>query len=210
MDPMIDTSTCPARSIDGRRHSNPRGYDVRSSTRPTLAMTAHGVAALRRDLERLREERDREVPQRLRAACVTGATIGNDEYLAIKEDEAVLSARIATLEDLLRRATVVDPAIDGGGVVGIGSSVSVEFIASGAKGCYRIVGAHESLEAGTASTASPLGRALLGQEPGTVVEFELPNGRAQRLLITATRAPKSRQPRSRLPLPTGDDDGLAA
>jgi len=62
------------------------------------------------------------------------------------------------------------------------------FIASGATACYRIVGAHEPLAAGAASAASPLGRALVGQEPGALVQFELPNGHQQHLRIIATRA----------------------
>ncbi len=188
---MIDSTPTTLGSLHGFELPVTPSYDVRATMPPTLAMTAHGLAALRRDLERLQDERDQEIAQRLRAARTSGDTTGNDEYLSVKEDELVLSARIASLEDLLHRATVADGAIDGQGIVGIGSSVSIEFIASGATAFYRIVGAHEPLGAGAASAASPLGRALVGQEPGALVQFELPNGHAQHLRIIATRASTS-------------------
>jgi transcription elongation factor GreA len=142
-------------------------------------MTAHGLAALRNHLEGLRRERDHEVRERLEAARGSG----EDEYLAIKEEEAVLAARIANLEDLLARASVADAGAGGHTVVGIGATVSVEFLASGATARLRIVGAHEPLRSQTASTASPIGQALLGKEPGEIVQFELPSGKAQSLRV---------------------------
>lgn len=177
---MIDSSSASSPAFVGSTSE----ASAPATPPPALAMTSHGLTALRRDVERLRRERDQDLPARLRVAHAAG---GSDEYLAIKEDEAVLSARILNLEDLLRRATVVDAAIDGQGVVGIGSNVLVEYLASGATACHRIVGAHEPLEPGAASAASPIGQALIGQEPGALVEFELPNGHVQRLRIIATR-----------------------
>lgn len=185
MDLMIDSSPTTLGSPNGFAQRVAPSYEVRTTPPPTLAMTTHGLAALRRDLDRLRHERAHEVAHRLQGTQTSG---DNDEYLAVKDDELVLSARIASLEDLLHRATVADAAIDGHGIVGIGSSVSVEFMASGATACYRIVGAREPLAAGTASAPSPLGRALVGQEPGALVQFELPNGHTQHLRIVATRA----------------------
>lgn len=185
MDLMIDSSPTTLEFPTGFAPPVTPSYEVRATEQPTLAMTAHGVAALRRDLERLRHERDQEVAQRLQTTRTSG---DNDGYLAVKDDELVLSARIASLEELLHRATVADAAIDGHGIVAIGSSVSVEFMASGATACYRIVGAREPLGAGAASAASPLGRTLVGQAPGALVQFELPNGHTQHLRIVATRA----------------------
>ena len=62
-------------------------------------VTAERLLALRGDVARLREEKEQEVARRLREARPFGDPRGNDGYLAVKEEEAVLEARIAILED---------------------------------------------------------------------------------------------------------------
>src|SRR5690242_3048496 len=89
-----------------------RDYERRGRGSPTvdaeIPLTATARQALKEGLARLRDERHREIPARLRIAREFGDMANNDEHLAIREDEAVLAARVARLEDLLRRAVVVD------------------------------------------------------------------------------------------------------
>jgi transcription elongation GreA/GreB family factor len=89
-----------------------------------VLLTEAARRALLRQLSDLREEQRREIPARLRIAREFGDTANSDEYLAIREEEAVLAARIARFEDILARATVVEPA-DGDELVAAGSEVVV-------------------------------------------------------------------------------------
>ena len=79
------------------------------TTSDDVPVTTATRQTLERALASLRAER-REIPTRLRSARQFGDTANNDEHLAIREEEAVLAARIARLEDILMRATEVDDA----------------------------------------------------------------------------------------------------
>jgi transcription elongation factor GreA len=142
-------------------------------------MTAATLDALRDELQRLRARTRVELAQQLREARAFGAGSNTDEFHAVREEQLVLEARIAALEETVARAAVVDPGdAERGGVV-IGSTVLVEDLDSGAVSQYRLASAHHSRGPDTISAASPMGRALVGATPGTVVTVDLPNGRAR-------------------------------
>jgi transcription elongation factor GreA len=152
-----------------------------------VPITTAARQALERELATLRREKQREIPRRLRLAREFGDTANNDEHQAIREDEAVLAARIARLEDILMRATVIDRAAADDSVA-IGSRVAVVDLVSGERLEYVIDGAHGPRRQGTVSVLSPVGRALLGRRPGERVTVELPNGRRRELEVRAIRA----------------------
>lgn len=149
-----------------------------------LPVTAAAYAALERERESLRMEKWR-FAERLRSAREFGDTANNDEYLAIREDEAVVDARIARLEDILRRARIVDSS-DTDGTIAIGSSVTVLDVGAGEPFDYVIDSAHAPVAPNAVSAVSPVGRALLGRQPGEVVSVQLPKkGRTRELEIVA-------------------------
>lgn len=100
----------------------------------------------------------------------------------------VLEARIASLENAIARAVVVDTREGRDGVAVIGSTVSVEDLTSGAKSSYQLASAHAA-ERDVISAASPMGQALIGTKPGSVVTVDLPNGRSRSLRVTAIEDP---------------------
>ncbi len=138
----------------------------------------------------MREEKRRDIPARLRVAREFGDTINNDEHLAIREEEAVLAARITRLEDILMRASVVDSA-DADDAVSIGSHVSVVDVETGETLEYAIEGAHGAIEPGTVSAVSPIGKALLGRSRGEQVRVELPHRRRRELRLREIRASRA-------------------
>lgn len=140
---------------------------------------------MRAELARLRQRLDGEFTDRLREARGFGASHENDEYLQIKEEEAVLAARMRQLESLLDSAKVVDEGSAGSGVVAIGSRVEVKNARSGAVRKHRITGGFEPVEPGDVSANSPVGQALLSRSVGEAVEVELPSGRTAKLEIVA-------------------------
>jgi transcription elongation factor GreA len=149
--------------------------------RPIIA--AGHERALRAELERLRHQLDVEFTERLRDARGFGSSDANDEYLQIKEEEAVLAAGMSHISMLLETALVVDETELEGGVVALGRTVDVKDRDSGRRQRYRLTGGHEPLTLGVASAGSPMGRALMGGRPGDVVEVVLPRGRLRRLEI---------------------------
>jgi transcription elongation factor GreA len=155
-----------------------------------VPVTIAAREALERDLSSLRAEQ-REIPARLRIAREFGDSANNDEHQAIREEEAVLAARIARLEDILIRTAVVerDNADDS---VTIGSSVSVVDVDTGERLEYVIGSAHGVLSRGTVSALSPVGRALLGRRVGETASIQLPRGRRKKLELREIRHPRER------------------
>ena len=153
-----------------------------------VPVTATAHAALEADLERLTFEKEREIPERLRSAREYGAGSNNDDYLAILEDEAVIDARIARLEETLARAEIIDPAASDDTVT-IGATVTIRDTASTSPVDYVVASAHAATEPGHVSAASPVGRALLGRRTGERVAVTLPRGRMRQFEIVAIAQP---------------------
>jgi transcription elongation factor GreA len=147
-----------------------------------LPVTAAAYDALVREVVELRYEKFEVLPERLRTAHEYGDGSNNDDTLAIREEEAVIDARLARLESVLRRARIIPPAASSD-VVALGSRVSVRDVGSSAVHDYVIDSAHSSTAPGGVSVVSPVGIALLGRRSGDVVAVDLPNGRVRELEI---------------------------
>lgn len=149
----------------------------------SMLLTPDGAAALAQELERLRHERDVEFAARLSEIRAFGELGSNDDYLQIKEEEAVVDARVRQLESVLNAARVIDGAQGSGDLVEIGSRVEVENLASGDVRTHELAGGFEQLGPGQISANSPVGQALLGRRAGDAVTVELPTGRSVRLRV---------------------------
>lgn len=156
-----------------------------------LLMTPEGAQELREELERLRTEGREEIARQLREARAFGDDANNDEHQAVREQEAILEARIASLEEVLARAIIVDASEADGDVALLGSTVTIENLATGKQASYRIAGAHETIADGTVSAASPMGQALMGARAGETVSVHLPNGRSVEVRILAIEPPRA-------------------
>ena len=150
-----------------------------------VILTPEGLEKLKTELEDLTTNKRREVAERIKDAREYGDISENSEYDDAKNEQAMLEARIATLEEKLRSATVIDAADVTTDVVQVGSLVSVED-ESGKKDKYSIVGSAEANPAERKlSNESPVGRALIGRSRDDVVEVPLPRGGTRRLRVTA-------------------------
>lgn len=166
-----------------RQPDQPAGANGGARTAPAkAAMTAGGLKAARGELARLRRSSRLEIEHRLREARAYGDGSNNDEHHAVREDQMVLEARIAGLDRAIARATIVDPADAEPGVAVIGSTVSIEDVATGAVTRYRLASAH-SPGPDLISAASPMGHALIGAGPGATLTIRLPNGRPRRVRL---------------------------
>jgi transcription elongation factor GreA len=148
-----------------------------------VILTAEGLANLKAELDTLTTIRRREVAGRIKEAREFGDISENAEYDDAKNEQAMLEARIASLEDKLRSATVIDSSDIGTDVVGVGSVVHVKD-EGGKSTKYTIVGSAEASPGDMKlSNESPIGKALLGHKRGEEVAITTPRGQ-RKLKIT--------------------------
>ena len=141
-------------------------------------LTPEGLEKLKKELQYLKTVKRKEIAERLEKSIAYGDLTENSEYHETKEAQGFLEGRILELEDLLNNAVLIPPAEKQNGLAQIGSTVLVK--AGSEKESFRIVGAKEAnpLE-GKISADSPLGKAILNQTKGVMIEVETPQGRVQ-------------------------------
>ena len=148
-------------------------------------LTPQGLEELKTKIEFLRNDRRREVAERIKEAREFGDISENSEYDDAKNEQAMLEARIASLEEKLRSASVIDAKDLSNDVVRVGSVVNVKDETSGKSLQYTIVGSTEANPGeNKLSNESPVGKALLGNKRNDIVDVQLPSGKARKLKIT--------------------------
>jgi transcription elongation factor GreA len=150
-----------------------------------VILTPEGLTRLKDELSHLQNDRRREVAERIKEAREFGDISENAEYDDAKNEQAMLEAKIAQLEERIRAATVVNPDELSNDVVQIGSIVHVKDEKSGKSQKFTIVGSAEANPAeAKLSNESPVGRALIGHKRNDVVSVQVPKGPARKLKIT--------------------------
>jgi transcription elongation factor GreA len=142
-----------------------------------VILTAEGYEKLKQEIEYLQNDKRREVADRIRIARDFGDIAENAEYDDAKNEQAMLEARIAKLEEQLTAARVIEAKEIKSDVVSIGSRVKLKDMDDNKTVEYHIVGSAEAnpLEQ-KLSNESPVGRAILGRKKGEVVEVAAPRG----------------------------------
>jgi transcription elongation factor GreA len=150
-----------------------------------VLLTPEGLDKLKDEIEHLSTVKRREVAERIKEAREFGDISENSEYDDAKNEQAMLEARIASLEEKLRSASVINAAELDSNVVRVGSLVSVKDEGSGKSLKYTIVGSTEANPSeNRLSNESPVGKGLLGRKKGDTVKVTLPNGKTRELKIT--------------------------
>ena len=83
-------------------------------------LTKEGYNALKKEIEDLSTRRRREVAERIKIAREFGDIAENAEYDAAKNEQAMLEARIAKLEERLAAARVIEKRDISKDVVSVG------------------------------------------------------------------------------------------
>lgn len=153
-----------------------------------IPLTVAGAEQLRAELERLKTVERPRIARALAEARGHGDISENAEYHAAKDEQGFIEGRIASLEATLARAHIIDPStLDGNAHVMFGATVTLCDLQDDAEVCYQIVGEIEAdIKAGRIAVTSPIARALIGREPGEVVEVQAPSG-VRRYAILAVR-----------------------
>jgi len=142
-----------------------------------VILTPEGYEKLKREIEELSTTRRREVAERIRIAREFGDIAENAEYDDAKNEQMLLEHRIATLEERLASARVVNKKEIPTGVVAVGTKVRLRDVAAGETIEYHIVGSAEANPAEhKLSNESPVGKAIIGKKKGETVEVSAPRG----------------------------------
>ncbi|WP_066634372.1 transcription elongation factor GreA [Desulfolucanica intricata] len=142
-----------------------------------VILTVTGLKNLEEELEQLKTVRRREVAARIKQAIEFGDISENSEYEDAKNEQAFIEGRIITLEKMLRNAKIIDDDNKDMETVHLGSKVILKDLEFGDEFEYTIVGSIEADPgANKISNESPVGKAILGQPKGSVVEVTVPAG----------------------------------
>ncbi|MBD8500715.1 transcription elongation factor GreA [Paenibacillus arenosi] len=149
-----------------------------------VILTQDGLKKLEEELDNLKSVKRREVAERIKVAIGYGDISENSEYEDAKNEQAFIEGRVLTLEKMLRNARIINNDEIDTDTVSIGSTVIVEDLEFGDTMEYTIVGTAESDPLkNKISNESPVGKAILGKQKGTVVEVNVPAGVIQYKIV---------------------------
>ena len=142
-----------------------------------VLLTKEGYENLKAEIEYLSTEKRRQVAERIKVAREFGDIAENAEYDDAKNEQAMLEARIAKLEERLRAARVIEKKEIAKDVVSVGARVRLRDVAAKQTVEYHIVGSAEANPAEfKLSNESPVGQAIIGHKKGETVEVATPRG----------------------------------
>ena len=96
-----------------------------------VILTPEGLEKLKQEIEYLSGDKRREVAERIKEAREFGDISENSEYDDAKNEQMMLEARIASLEEKLRSATVIETSELDSDIVRVGTTGHVKDEASG-------------------------------------------------------------------------------
>ncbi len=146
--------------------------------KPTM-LTLESHKKLEEELSELINVKRKEIAEKIKVARSFGDLSENSEYDDAKNEQAILEARITTIEAILKTAVIIDESDTSNENVHLTSKVKIEVLESGTQAEYTIVGSgsNEADPAqGKISDESPIGAAVMGKSVGDVAEVETPGG----------------------------------
>ncbi len=144
-------------------------------TMDKVPMTLEGYSNLEIELKRLKTVERPEIIKAIATAREHGDLSENAEYHAARERQGFVEGRVGDIEDMMRRAEVIDVSKLSGKIIKFGATVKVADEDTDEETTYHLVGEHEAdISEGRLSITSPLSRALIGKTVGDSVEVMSP------------------------------------
>ena len=126
-----------------------------------------------------------DITEQIRKAREYGDLKENFEYQAARQAQAILNGRIAEIQALLEKATVIEDTPHSGDTVQMGCSVTVKDLETDDEWDYIIVDATSADPINDKiSYSSPIGEALLGHKVGEVIEIKIPAGKTKYEIVS--------------------------
>ncbi len=150
---------------------------IRQDLPKTISLTRQGYTELEAELAALKSRRLQAIDEMRRAAADKDFR-ENAPLEAAREQHGQLEGRIRELEEALKSATIIDEKQEVTLKASIGDNVILADLISSEELRYTIVSPREADPTrGKISTASPIGKALLGRGQGEVIEVKAPAGK---------------------------------
>ena len=135
-----------------------------------ILLTQEGYDKIVAEHEELVAVKRKEISERLKEAISYGDLSENAEYDAAKNEQAELEERILKLENMIRKATIINEDEMSSDRVRVGLTVKVLDVEENEEIEFTIVGSTEvDLAENKISNESPIGIALLGRKKNEVV-----------------------------------------
>jgi transcription elongation factor GreA len=140
-------------------------------------VTKEGLEKLQAELQDLKYVQRPFITKQIADARDKGDLSENAEYHAAKEDQGLLEAKIAKLEDLITKTRIIDESKLNTSQVMMLTKVTVLNHNSKKEVIYTLVNEKEAdLKTGKISFKSPIGLALMNKKVGEVCEIIIPAG----------------------------------
>lgn len=142
-----------------------------------ILLTKQGYEKIIAEYDELVSVKRKEVAERIKEAISYGDISENSEYDSAKNEQAELEERIHKLENMMRKAKIIDESKISNDRVSIGLKVRVLLQETKEEYEYIIVGSTEADPfEGRISNESEVGKAMLGKKKGEVAEVTVPDG----------------------------------
>jgi transcription elongation factor GreA len=150
--------------------------------------TEEGLKKLQDELNHMKMVERPHISQQIADARDKGDLSENAEYHAAKEEQGLLEARIAKLEEVLANARIIDSSQLDTSKAYIHCTVTVRHAENGSERKFTLVAESEAdIKTGKISVSSPIGKGLLGKAVGEVAEVVTPSGSTRFEVIGITR-----------------------
>ena len=150
-------------------------------------LTRDTYERLRAELEDLTTRGRVEIAALIESARALGDLKENGDYHAAKDSQGKMESRIRQLEQMLKKATIVEGGGPSDGTVAHGSVVTLRYEGDDEVDTTDyFVGSIEERQGDltVVSPGSPLGQALLGHAVGDTVEYAAPGGSLRVQIVT--------------------------
>ena len=150
-----------------------------------VKITLEGKEKMEAELLELRTVKRKEIAEKIKAARSYGDLSENSEYDEAKNEQAMIEAKIAELEQTLKIAIIVDDSIGmATDKIRHGSVVKLLFVDSGEEKTVEVVNSYDVTSADVVnreiqmvSEDSPIGAAIVGQKVSDeIIAVEAPVG----------------------------------
>lgn len=139
-------------------------------------LTKEGMKELQDRLAYLKSDGREDVANKIKEARSYGDISENSEYDAAREEEALMEQEIASIEETLKNAKLIEKTKATAGIVNLGSVVVVKDLDFKMEMTFTITGSYNSDPTkGLISNESPIGKALMGKKKGDKITVVTPD-----------------------------------
>ncbi len=163
------------------------------TTLQRIPVTQEGILALRKELTRLKQTERPLITEAIARARALGDLKENAEYHAAKDQQGLIEAKIAKMEDQMSRAQVIDISkMKNEGKVIFGTTVTLENTETNEQRTFTIVGEFEAdIKAGKLSITAPMARAVIGKWVDEIITVNTPSGPVEYTILSVQYGTKN-------------------